>query len=148
MKILTLFLASIFLFSGCSGFGNFFKKSQTGLVSYTAETFPPYACRTFAIDIVERLEATYPPGKTLIYLSGQGEGVLALALEDQLRLKGFSLSPEQGPAALTVAFTTDQLDVDAFYFVVNLSDGHRFARVYKVVGNTIIPSGSLSQGVV
>lgn len=145
MKTLNVLLAvSLFLvFTGCSAGG------RGSLKSYTAEAFPVAPGSAVVNDLAERLQASYPPGRTVIYLSGQdgsGQDGFGAALENKLRGLGFTVvsAPESG--AITVTWTVDELEPGFWYLLARLSDGRRLARVYADNGLVIKPAGSLSQG--
>jgi hypothetical protein len=155
-KFLSIFLLGVItiyfgLFAGCVMDGPFFRsRGKTTLVSYVSEDFPEACSQQIASDIVERLQSGYPPGQTslylTVYLAGHGKGAIALAVEDLLRTKGFTILPEPQDDAVTVAWRIDQLDEQTWYLMVNLSSGYRFSRLYTYNGTTLTPQGSLSQG--
>lgn len=131
-----MFLAVGLTLAGCA--------SSSALKSYTNESLPIAATNVMVDDMAERIQSSYAPGQTTIYLSGKDD--IALALEDKLRSLGFTLVSESAGGALIVAWTIDQLEPGAWYLLVKLSDGYRFSRVYADNGHTVAADGGLSQG--
>lgn len=125
--------------SGCAGTGG-----GRALKSYTAESFPINAAGGMIEDMAERLQCSYPPGQTIVYLTGKDD--FALSLEDRLRSLGFTIVPEAGNGVLSIGWTVDQLEPGVWYLLVKLSDGYRFSRVYADNGQTVTADGGLSQG--
>lgn len=136
-KFIILYLAITLFAAGCAGSGR--------LKSYTADSFPISSNSGLVGDIADRIASAYPPGLTEVYLTGKGD--FALALEDGLRNRGYTLRPDNGDGALVVAWTLDRLDEESWYLLVNLSDGYRFGRVYQDDGLSVEPMGGLSQGI-
>lgn len=138
-RLLILSLAlTLALASGCAGSGRRMK-------SFAAESFPASSSSALVQDVVERIHSTYPPGQTALFLTGSGD--FALALEDGLRNRGYTILSESEPGAMSVAWTVDRLDEGAWYLIVRMSDGYRFSRVYQDNGQTVQPAGGLSQGI-
>jgi hypothetical protein len=139
--------------AGCGKIKEVFQSSRnrSPLNSYISDEFPESQSGQIASDIVERLQSGYPPGQTslylTVYLSGQGQGPVAQAVEDLLRTKGFTILNEPNDKAVTVAWRIDKLDDQTFYLMVNLSSGYRFTRLYSFDGQRLTPTGLLSQGV-
>ncbi len=126
------------LAGGCAG-------ARGPMKSFTADTFPASAHQVIVSEVVDRLYSVYPPGLTAIFLTGAD--AFGLALDESLRNRGYSIMPEAGNGAMSLAWTVDRLDEETWYLVVRLSDGHLFARTYRDSGQTVTPAGGLSQGV-
>jgi hypothetical protein len=141
--------------SGCGRLREMFPSTRgrvkSSISSYVSKDFPVSKSGQIAEDIVERLQSGYPPGRTslylTVYLSGQGDGPLAQAVEDLLRTKGFTILAEPRDEAVTVAWRIDKLDEQTWYLMVDLSSGYRFNRLYHFDGQSFSPTGMLSQGV-
>jgi len=127
----------VMLLAGCASSG------RGSYKSYTAESFPVASGGLVVDDLAERIQSAYPPGQTVVYLTGKDE--FGMALENKLRGYGFTVVPEPESEALTVGWTVNQLEPGFWYLLVRLSDGYRFSRVYTDNGQTIIPDGGLSQ---
>lgn len=132
----------IFLVMGLAGCAS--TSGSRALKSYTHESLPVDATAVMVEDMVERLQSSYPPGQTTVYLTGKDD--IAMALEGRLRGLGFTVVPEAVSGALSVGWTVDQLEPGAWYLLVKLSDGYLFSRVYADNGLTITADGGLSQG--
>lgn len=139
MKILGVFLTALLCaaLAGCASGG------RGSMKSFTAEAFPVASGRVVVDDLAERIQASYPPGQTVIYLSGKDD--FGAALEDELRGLGFTVVPEHESGAITVAWTVDELEPGLWYLLARLSDGYRFSRVYADNGLVVSPAGGLAQ---
>jgi hypothetical protein len=147
-KTIILTFVIVISVTGCNGISAIFGSDKVSpMVSYTSELFPPDKAGLIANDITERLVSGYPPGQTSVFLFISGEGPVAQAIENNLRSKGFHISPEEDPSSLTLSWRLDQLDQTSWYLTVNLSSGYRFSRIYNLNGSSLTPVGSLSQGI-
>jgi len=122
MKLFITLALSLVLAAGCLGAG------RGGLKSYTAESFPATSVPAVVEDVVERLYVSYPPGRTALFLTGSD--AFAQALENALRRRGYTVSPEAYAGALSLTWTLNRLGDGSWYLIVMLSDGYSFSRVY------------------
>ena len=144
MKTLLLSLClCIVLASGCA---------PRGPIGSFAGPLPEKdAVSAIALDAVSILTELYPPGHTTVHvLPTQKENGFALALDKELRAKGFTLAAD--PKAVAVAYTLDALELKAaWYLQLRLSDGKAIARAYDAQGRpeagqsrTVLSSSSLA----
>lgn len=106
------------------------------------------ATAAIASDAADFLASEYAPGHTTIFVPSpekDAQNGFSTAFEAALRQRGFSVSPESGGNALTVAYTLDDLKGEdgsnggAWYLHLRISDGQAFARSY-------LPSGRPEAG--
>ena len=118
-------LLAVCLVSGCA---------QRGPIGSFAGPLPEKpSVAAIADDAVSILSALYPPGHTTMSLlpAKDAENGFALAFENGLRAKGFTLAAPDSPDALVMAYTLDILDEKtAWYLQLRLSDGRIIARCY------------------
>ncbi|OOZ38316.1 hypothetical protein BOW53_15970 [Solemya pervernicosa gill symbiont] len=126
------------LLTGCA--------STTGFNSYQDQdlTLSEAQIHKLTHDAVGRIEANYPPAKTLISLE-QDKGTFGAELEHQLRAKGYGVKTpleKKGKESMEIEgevvpdFTTFRYEVkhyaaDHVLLVVQASDGFQANRVYK-----------------
>ena len=139
VKLFFSLALTLVLAAGCAA------ARRGGLKSFTSESFPVWSGSAVVKDVAERIYSTYPPGRTVLFLAGEGE--FALALENALRKRGYSLAPEAGPGALSLTWRLDRLGDGVWYLVVKMSDGYCFSRVYQDHGQALTPAAGISQGV-
>jgi len=133
MKATLLFLClCILAASGCA---------SRGPVGSFAGPLPEHAAvSAIADDAVGILAELYPPGHTAMRLlpAKNAANGFAVAFENGLRAKGFTLAAPDDSDAVTLAYTLDVLDVKAaWYLRLRLSDGKDvrvMARAYDVQG--------------
>ena len=128
MLMLTL-LVAVSLVSGCA--------SRGSLGSFAGPLPDKGAVVAIAGDAVSILADLYPPGHTVIrLLPATTENGFALALENGLRAKGFTLVSADSSNTLTLAYTLDMLEEKtAWYLQLRLSDGNTIARAYASDGS-------------
>lgn len=123
------FCLLILLLSGCAG---------RGLpVSYCGPLPSDTAVVRVAQDAASLLAVSYPPGHTSLYLlpAKKTDNAFALALENDLRARGFIIRAQAGKDAVSVAYTLDALrDESAWYLQLRLSDGRALSRSYDATG--------------
>ena len=145
--ILSLLLAVCFV-SGCA--------SRGPIGSFAGPLPEKDAVSAIAGDAVSILTDIYPPGHTTLHVlpAKDAENGFALALDNGLRAKGFTLAAPDSvvaPDVLTLAYTLDMLeDKAAWYLRLRLSDGKAIARVYDALGQpeagqsrTVLESSSM-----
>jgi hypothetical protein len=128
-------LVSMSLACGCSFRSGRFLAGH----SYLGGEYPANSINTVAEHLAATLAASYPPGYTSFFLkqSGAHEDALGPALESALRSRGFTLLPEPGEQALTLAYVLDRLDETAWYSRLTVSDGLAFSRTWRVAGDDL-----------
>jgi hypothetical protein len=127
MKTMLLYLClCVLLASGCA--------SRGPIGSFAGLLPEKDAVSAIAGDAVSILTELYPPGHTTLHvLPTKKENGFALALDNALRTKGFTLADD--PKAITIAYTLDALELKAaWYLHLRLSDGTAIARVYDAQG--------------
>jgi hypothetical protein len=98
------------------------------------------AVSAIAVDASSIITELYPPGHTSLHvLPAKKENGFALALDNELRGKGFTLAASDSADAVTLAYTLDVLDAKAaWYLQLRLSDPHgggkAIARAYDAHG--------------
>jgi len=136
MRALLLPWLFMLLASGCA---------KPGLVGSFCGPLPEHqAVSAIAADAVASLSALYPPGHTVLHLlpAQDADNDFAVALENGLRAKGFTLAATGSGDAITVVYILDALDKgdgnSAWYLQLRLSDpksgGKAIARAYTVAG--------------
>ena len=86
-----------------------------------------------AVDAASILMELYPPGHTSLHvLQAKKENSFALALDNELRAKGFTLAATDAGEAVELAYILDRLEEKAaWYLQLRLSDGKSIARALK-----------------
>lgn len=141
--IFTLALA----ISGCAGRS---LSDRLDLVSYDGvsveypQSIPNIAEKT-ALDMAKR----YPAATTPLFVVHTKQGTFSAALEEALRLQGFTFAPSIEPETLQVAFTLDIIKDESktyCYLQVKASDGATFGNMYDL-NNAAAPvaTGALAQ---
>ena len=117
----------ILIVAGC---GPRFRLSE----SFLTEDCPAGSAAVVAEDLAQTLALDYPPGHTTIFLSQTGapNDELGPALETALRAQGFTLVPETGDSALTVAYVLDRFKENFWFAKLTVSDGLIESRVYHL----------------
>lgn len=95
------------------------------------------AVTAIADDAVSILASLYPPGHTSLHVlpAKDVENGFALALENGLRARGFTVAAPDAADALTLAYTLDCLEEKAaWYLQLRLSDARVIARCYLANG--------------
>ncbi len=126
--IVSLLLA-VCLVSGCA--------SRGPIGSFAGPLPEKDAVSAIAGDAVSILTDMYPPGHTTLHVlpAKDAENGFALALDNGLRARGFTLAAPDSPGVLTLAYILDMLeDKAAWYLRLRLSDGKAIARVYDALG--------------
>lgn len=106
---------------------------RTPYNSFTAGGYPPAALETVVSDMAAQLAATYPPGRVSLFI-GREDGLaeaFGTALEDKLRLKGFTMATDDLYANITVAYVFDRLDNVSWYSRLSASDGLLVTKVWR-----------------
>lgn len=134
--VLFSLLLMVFLASGCA------VRNPVG--SWCGPLPESGAVSSIAADAVSCLSTLYPPGHTTLYLVPAKKDGFAVALENGLRTRGFTMSTSpDDPDAITVAYTLDSLeDKVAWYLQLRLSDGKAISRSYSASGQ---PEGGQSR---
>lgn len=132
-NIILLFVILSFCLSGCAN-----RKTGPSFVGELPEADGVQGIAATAAALITELHA---PGQTAIYIELPAKPTdFDTALENELRQKGFQLAQSQGEAALTVAYTVDEILPDdkgaesAWYLQLRLSDGRVFARMFSASG--------------
>lgn len=122
------------LLTGCA--------TNSGFQSYQGLELSPAQASQLTNDAVGRIEANYPPAKTLIVLD-QDKGLFGSELEAELRAKGYAVEIQQDKKAEdkasgavvsgTTALRYEVKPYGAEYvlLVVQGADGFQINRVYK-----------------
>jgi len=132
MKAILLSLCfCVMVASGCASRGPF--------GSFAGPLPEKDAVSAIAADAVCILTELYPPGHTSLHvLQTKKENGFALAFENGLRAKGFTLAAPDVSDAVTLAYTLDVLDAKAaWYLRLWLSEGKAvrvMARAYDAQG--------------
>jgi hypothetical protein len=89
--------------------------------------------------LAETLAAAYPPGHTALFIEGSGSkhDELGPAIESSLRARGFTIMPDNGAPALTLAYVLDRLDDEIWYSRITLSDGLLLTRTWHLMGGSL-----------
>ncbi len=137
-------LLAVCLISGCA--------SRGPIGSFAGPLPEKDAVSAIAGDAVSILSDMYPPGHTTLHVlpAKEAENGFALALDNGLRARGFTLAAD-GVDAVSVAYILDMLeDKAAWYLRLRLSDGKAIARVYDALGQpeagqsrTVLESSSM-----
>jgi hypothetical protein len=136
--IFSLILA-VSLVSGCASRGPF--------GSFAGPLPEQSAVAAIADDAVSILAGLYPPGHTTIRLLPlkDAKNAFAVAFENGLRARGFTLAAPDDSDALTLAYTLDTLEEKAaWYLQLRLSDNKVIARCYLASG---LPEAGQSRAV-
>jgi hypothetical protein len=139
VKLFFSLALTLFLAVGCVA------ARRGGPQSFTSEAFAVWSGSAVLEDVVERIYATYPPGRTALFLAGADD--FAQALESALRKRGYSLAPEATAGVLSLTWRVDRLADGAWFLIVRLSDGYCFSRVYQNHGQAVTPAAGILQGV-
>ena len=129
MKTILLSLClCVVLASGCA--------SRGPIGSFAGPLPETGAVSAIAVDAASTLTELYPPGHTSLHvLPTKKENGFALALDNELRAKGFILAATDGGEAVSVAYILDRLEEKAaWYLQLRLSDGKAIARAYDAQG--------------
>jgi len=134
MKMLMLFLIlAVSLASGCA--------SRGPVGSFAGPLPETGAVSAIADDATSIVSDLYPPGHTTLHVlpAKNAENGFALAFENGLRAKGFTLAATDSSDTLTLAYTLDMLEEKtAWYLQLRLSDpnggGKAIARAYDAHG--------------
>jgi len=118
----------VILASGCA--------SRGPIGSFAGSLPEKGAVSAIAADATSIVSDLYPPGHTSLHvLPTKKENGFALALDNELRAKGFTLAATDSSDALTLAYTLDMLEEKAaWYLQLRLSDGKAIARAYDAQG--------------
>jgi len=130
MKALLLSLClSVLLSFGCA--------SRGSIGSFAGPLPEKNAVSAIAADAVSIISELYPPGHTSLHVltAKDADNSFALALDNGLRARGFTLAAADGGEAVTVAYILDRLeDKSAWYLHLRFADGKATARAYDAQG--------------
>jgi uncharacterized lipoprotein YajG len=131
-------MAMIATLPGCATTGGYF----TPVASLDAAQLDPAAANSVATDLVTQLQQHVGAGTGTIALKTD-QSAFALALEQQLRARGYAVDPEaKGAESIPMAFT---LDLGDGQVMARLSTSSvELTRFYSVSGGAAVPSGPVS----
>lgn len=128
-------LSLVLLIGGCAAnpYGNFL--DQEGQYSIIAS------------DVLEKLNAEYPPAHTKFSLIQEIDKKDSFGnhLISEMRTQGYGIqefSEDEAPTGTTLAYTLDQ--VEEFYRVTLYINGERLSRPYLIESGSVTPGGSWS----
>ncbi len=125
MKKLSCLLMCIVFLQGClaSSFSN----------SYVAEVSNSSVYELIAKDITEQFSHEYPSGYTEISLELLKENLFSMALENELRKKGYVLN---STAPIKLSYTLDMLENSEYYIFLRF-ENNSLARLYDANGTAL-----------
>lgn len=147
MRNFIIICALLLTVSGCatrSGSDSLHLISYDGVSTEYPQAVTHIAEKT-AMDMAKR----YPAASTSVFLIHAPQGGLGTALEEALRMQGFTPAYSVEPGTLQVAYTLDLIKEDAkttCYLQMKASDGATFGNMYDLKdANAPVATGSLAQ---
>lgn len=147
MRNVIIICALLLALTGCATRSS---SDSLNLVSYdgVSAEYPQavtHIAEKTALDMAKR----YPAASTSVFLIHAPQGGLGTALEESLRMQGFTLAYSIEPETLHMAYTLDLIKEDAkttCYLQMKASDGATFGNMYDLKDATApVTTGSLAQ---